>query len=122
MVSEILIKIWKNQGMSEEEINKKIDLEKGRRIKIDKKTGEIKKRNRKKLFSETISFRLTPFLAERLDRYIFQQLNYPTKRKGAIYRHIFKKFLKSFYKNNDFDWNDSGEQAINNKSMEEQGK
>lgn len=104
MVSDLLIRIWKKNGMSEEWINKKLEEEGNNKVLIKKSSGEKQTRNRTKEFPETISFRIDDFLAERLNRYIYQQLNYSTKSKGAIYRHIFEKFLKSAYKEFGFDW------------------
>lgn len=120
MVTDILIRMWRNLGKSEDFINKQIDLEKGRRVRINKDTGEIKHRNRKKEFTQTISFRLSPFLAERLNRHIYQQLLYPTRRKGAIYRHIFTQFLKSKYIEYGFAWDEGKLMETHNKTTEEE--
>ena len=120
MVTEALIKIWKRKGKSEEWINKKLKEEGKNKVLVKKNNPKRLIRNCKKEFTATISFRISPFMAERLDRYVYQQLLYPTRQKGQIYRHIFENFLKRAYNHYGFDWNEGNLIEIQGKTTEEQ--
>jgi len=120
MITDILIKIWKRNGITDEEISKRLEAEGSNKVLIKQGNGEKQTRNRKKEFTQAISLKLDDFLAERLDRYVNQQLLYPPKSKGVIYRHIFEDFLKRAYDEYDFDWNEGNLMETENKTMEEQ--